>query len=427
MTILVVCSHDAALLEYIGVFADQTTVRPLFCLSHQSRYADLLDANNFEYIQFEGRKAGSKSKKNRFLKWLLDNTWLGCLIQTFIIFHILKSRLELSLTTTSKRLTRLIDSESVSFVMVQSDRSAGLDAAAILAANNRNLPVIVLSFAYSADYKSSYKLRTSRIYRFIHRQPIQAVYTDDELGTRSFFRPFESCALSEMGLMPSNPWILGGSGFVTVLLEGDRELNRLLSLGGNKQSYLVTGLASHDRLHALWTQEDKKNRTKKTIVVALPQYWEHKLASKSTHFAYLDGLLMLLSNLQADVLVSLHPKMLYADYEYMSKRFDVEICREPLWSIIPHVDLLISTFSSTVAWALMCKKPVIIVDHLGLNYKDFYSEFKIPVCKTNSEVADLAEQMLRDSRATDPELEAFTRHLSPFDGLCRDRILSVFD
>ena len=426
MNILIFCSHEAALLEYLNLFAKQTLVKPIFCLSYKSNSIDLLDENNFEYVQIVSEKDGAANKKYQFIKAFIDNTLLGCSLQTFILFNFLKSKFKRMIEVKSDQIVKLIEAKFISAVVIQNDRSAGIEAAAIRAARQQGLKVFVLPFAYSADYKSSYKLRQNKIYDFTYRQPKQAVYRDDELGIKSFFRPYESQGLEELGLLPFNPWVIGGSGFASVLLDSERELNRLISLGGDKKNYLVTGLASHDDIYTAWTKAKNELRDKKIVTVALPQYWEHGLASKEAHFKFLDGMLESLSALDAYIVISLHPKMNLADYEYMINKFGVEISKKPLLNIIANTDVLVSTFSSTVAWALMCQKNVVIVDHVGLGYKDFYSEFEIPVCTSNIKLHDLTKNILDGQLGLNSYLLPLIGTLSPFDGKCRQRILNNF-
>ena len=118
--------------------------------------------------------------------------------------------------------------------------------------------------------------------------------------------------------------------------------------------------------------------------------------------------------------------MVFKTILYMNKEFGVRITDKPLWEIVPNSDLLVCTFSSTVAWALLCAKQVIIVDHVGLNIKKFYDEFKIPICTSNVNVRRVASVMLNQRQDVDPDFSPLIRDLSPFDGKCRDRILSVF-
>lgn len=423
MNILIFCSHDAALREYVNVFAKQKRVKPIFCLSYNSCYLDLLDENGNEYVQLASGTNGPINNSAKLVKGFIDNTWLGCALQTFVFYKFLKSRLKRSILAKSKHIGDLIEKKCISMVVVQNDRSVGFDAAAIAAARQKGLKVLLLSFAYSADYKSSYKLRKNKIYGFMHRQPINAVYKDYALGQKSFFRPFESQGLEDLGLLPRNPWVIGGSGFVTVLLDSERELNRIISLGGDTKNYLVTGLASHDEIYDAWLRANSEPREKYIITVALPQYWEHGLANKDLHFEYLNGLLESLSELDAHIVISLHPKMKLVNYEFMASKFGVEITDKPLWKIIHKTNLLVSTYSSTVSWALMCQKKVVIVDHIGLGYEDFYDEFEIPVCATNSEMKAVTEKLLHDKLALDESLVPLIKSLSPFDGKCRQRIL----
>jgi hypothetical protein len=424
MNILVFCSHDAALHEYITLFSKQKSISPIFCLNYSSSYTSLLKENNFECIQFSSVISNATNKKPKIFKELIDNTWFGCILQTFVMFKFLKFRFKRSIITMSEKITHLIDIKSISTVVIQNDRSAGFDAAAIKAAHIKGLKIIVISFAHSAHYKSSYKLRNNKIYDYIYRQPEQVVYRDYELGNKSFFRPFESHGLKELGLLPQNPWVIGGSGFVTVFLESERERNRLISLGGNEDVYIVTGLASHDEVFSELKKTIEKKRNKKIITIALPTYWEHGLASKDDHFKYIDEMLEILKKLGAHIVISLHPKMKRANYAYMTEKFNVEIADKPLYKIIAETDLFLNNFSSTVSWALICKKNIVFIDHVGMGYRDFYSEFKIPTCSTNSQIQSMCKSLLNKGSDPNTSPASLVKSLSPFDGKCRQRVIN---
>ena len=110
----------------------------------------------------------------------------------------------------------------------------------------------------------------------------------------------------------------------------------------------------------------------------------------------------------------------------MINKFGVEITDKPLWKIIAKTDDLVSTFSSTVAWALIFQKNVVIVDHVGLGYKDFYSEFEIPVCTSNIEMKAATENVLDSQSGLNSKFIPLISTLSPFDGKFRQRILNNF-
>ena len=87
-------------------------------------------------------------------------------------------------------LDSLVSIHDVTKIILATDRSFGDEAAAMLLAKQKNIDVILVSFAYSADFKSAYKLRNSLIYSFIWGQPKALVNKSTTLGNKIFYRPF---------------------------------------------------------------------------------------------------------------------------------------------------------------------------------------------------------------------------------------------
>ena len=107
----------------------------------------------------------------------------------------------------------------------------------------------------------------------------------------------------------------------------------------------------------------------------------------------------------------------------MINKFGVEIADKRLWEIIAKTDIFVSTFSPTVAWALICEKKVVIINNVSLGYKDFYSEFEIPVCTSNIEMKATTENVLDSQSGLNSKFIPLISTLSPFDSKCRQCIL----
>jgi len=228
-----------------------------------------------------------------------------------------------------------------------------------------------------------------------------------------------------------NPWVLGAGFSDYMLVDSEREKRRLINLGGEVDKYFVTGQMSHDQVfEANKSSDDLKSiyRTKYNltyddiILLAVPQYYEHGLCEKDIHFDLIGDMLSRLSELKVNIILSLHPKMNREDYEMFTLVSEnVIIIDESLSSILPICDLFISTYSSTVSWALLCNKRVVIVDHVGLGYDNFFSEFNMPIVSTNQALIREIINILSNGRDIVHD-SILLSELSPFDGLCSERI-----
>ncbi|MDO6686269.1 MULTISPECIES: hypothetical protein [unclassified Agarivorans] len=435
-SVLIVPSNDASLSELIkfSSLAEGRSFEPVFYIPFATNFVKVIEGKGWEII-YNKNKNGKNSQVKSWLKYVaknfFDNTNLGVFVQT----HLLKNTLSKSLVENIKKQSDLIGNiiveKKISTCLLATDRSVGAEAAVAYFSKNYDLKKIVVSFAYSADYVSSYKLRNSKIYLARYKGCQDNEYVDSSLGRKLFFRPYEQKALSMLGLFPKKPWVLGGGYSDLMIVDSLREKNRLVDLGGQTDKYVVTGTSSHDHLYEAYNQKEKLkksvnsdyfNEERQLLIISLPQYYEHGLCSKVKHFAIIDSMLSEVTSLGYNILVSLHPKMDPKNYKYLETKFDLSIATQELSKIIAAADMFLATYSSTITWALMCRVPVVIFDYIALDYDDFYSEFSIPIGKTNE---DVIEHLKNSNCILKPEFDRKIAMLSPFDGNCFERVLGT--
>jgi len=325
----------------------------------------------------------------------------------------------------------LISTKNVEKIVLTTDRTVGIELSAAITAHKRGLDVVVASFAISADVTSSEKLRKSKLYFYEKSDSWNTAILPN--GKRiSFFKKHDKKVIELLKVKISNPWVLGAGFSDYMLVDSEREKQRLVHLGGERGKYFVTGQMSHDQLfNTNKDRADIKRRyllkyglsDKKIILIAVPQYYEHGLCDRGKHFYFLSEMIEVLSNLDCNVILSLHPKMIRSDYEkFLRLNTNITIADESLSNILPVCDLFVSTYSSTVAWGLLCNKKIVIVDHIGLGYKDFFSEFRIPITRDNKELIDLVTEIMLSDINAHYDVDMLN-YLSPFDGLCSERIV----
>lgn len=351
---------------------------------------------------------------------IFDDTRIGVFFQEKIFLRIRSSLLKRKKHSQSKNLTDLIRKYNITSVLTNTDRSLGIELSAYLAARSMGLPFVTLSFAYSADIKSSLKLRKNRIYYSNTSEGWNTVKVDGDF--RRFYRPHELAVLRSLDVPVNNPWVLGGSYSDLVLVDSDREKERIVSLGGERNKYITTGHSVHDEIFKMLEGNQINNNDIKIILISLPQYWEHGLVDKNTHFKVIKELLNLISRIHgAQVICSLHPKMSLNNYFFIDELNNVKVSTTPLKELIPYCDMFLCTYSTTATWALMCSKKVVLFDHIGLGYTDFLSEFNLPIFFDNQ---SLSTYVSKEIFKSDYDLKTSTVYssLSPFDGKCVERI-----
>lgn len=110
------------------------------------------------------------------------------------------------------------------------------------------------------------------------------------------------------------------------------------------------------------------SRTDALIVVSLPPLWEHNLLDQATHFAFTDRLLAQLSNHEATVIVSLHPKMDRRLYAARIEAAGLRMAERPISTYLPAADLFIAgIYSSTIRWAMAVGIPSVNLDFWEFN------------------------------------------------------------
>lgn len=433
--ILIVPSHDAALLEYIRLFENlPETLKPIFYLSYESKYRlkiERLGWDVYSAFSTKGDKPLRTTKIRQSLKFLLDDTKFGCFVQRYVLLNMMTNRLKKSILKCSEKFIQAFKENEVTTLVISNDRTFGVEAAAAYAAKELGVKIVVPAFAYSATYESCYKLRTAKVYDAKYSVDKRNVMYSNKKGSKAFFKPFVSKALTELGLHLENPWVLGGGFANYVLLDSEREKDRIISYGGRECKYIVTGIAAHDDVYKNYLIKDKLKEevlieTSMTdsasfLVLALPQYYEHKLMEKEEQLEIYRDLFDKLAQLDYNVIISLHPKSNPDDYSWIDKvSKNLIISKRPLTELVTIADVFVGTYTSTISWALLCEIPCIIVDHPELNFIDFYSEFKLPVCKNNDELI----QLLLFKKFTNITSERLISKISIFDGSSRARIAS---
>ena len=158
------------------------------------------------------------------------------------------------------------------------------------------------------------------------------------------------------------------------------------------------------------------------------QLFEEKLTDIATAQDELDSLMNLCSSIEANVLVSLHPRMKKSLYGEIISRYSIHVADEPLFDIVVCSDIFTAPYSSTVEWAVICGIPVVIFDFSNLGYSIFNDYKGIVIVKEKDKYVPMINGLLIDKDRYQMMVEnqkSTARDLSYFDGKCLFRIASV--
>lgn len=272
------------------------------------------------------------------------------------------------------------------------------------------------------------------------RHPGQALW-DPARQAHVFFYPAPVvAALCAHGMLPPNPWVVGGGGQATVMVEGQDMRDLHAASGLDPARMVVTGHAAHDALHQGLARRQELRRELgrrhgldpgaplvllTPLALAEQGIWERDRQQRENEFLC-RVMAQEMGPAGARGLVSLHPKADPRDYGFMAQKYGLTLLEQRIEEVLPAMDVFLASFSSTVAWAALCRVPSLVCAFHGLSY-DFFDHLRgVLILPRPEDLAPALGRLLTDQahhRATVQALIESTRGQSPFDGRCTQRIL----
>jgi hypothetical protein len=348
---------------------------------------------------------------------------------------------------------KLLIKQNVACVLLIADRHAGIETALVEMANRHGIPSLIVPFAISdAEGSAVYRQATDgwpKIYgldnyknRVIARMKPEWVYTHN--GVPLLWNPVPwLLAATISGIMPTNPWVLGGGSAWLMAVESQYHQDSFERQGAPVQKMFVSGKPRYDLAAQILQNQNLEqakicqnfdfDESKSLLVCSVPQMAEHNVLPWLEHWQEVDFLFSSLASLKPDVniLLTLHPKSEYSQYLPRAEKYGLTIAREHTYDqLIPLCDIFVATFSSTVTLAIACQKPAIVIDFYGLGY-DFFDQMPgIVVCRTHEEFNNdltqiFSEQNVYERMAEGQALSA--EYWARFDGKATERILDTVD
>ena len=353
-----------------------------------------------------------------------------------------------------KRFARKVLSENdVDCILLIGDRHAGIETALVRAGNRRGIPSLIVPFGFS-DPESSIVYRQAldnwqKIYgvdSFLNRLVANTwpewVYT--YRGETMLWNPPAWLLAAWMaGILPKNPWILGGGGAWCMAVESQYHQDIFRKQGIPAQKIFVSGKPRYDSSAQIWSRQpsekaqmcrdldiDIKNPL---LVCAVHQSAEHGLLSWADHWAETDFLFAALAEIKSsvNVLLSLHPKSDFTQYTPRAQEYGLLIARDYQYDqLVPVCDIYLASFSSTVTLAIACHKPTIVLDFYGHNYDIFDNMPGIVVCRQHDEFQAILSRVINNQDYYDQLVEGQAKsaeYWARFDGKSTQRILNMID
>lgn len=173
------------------------------------------------------------------------------------------------------------------------------------------------------------------------------------------------------------------------------------------------------------------------ILFAVPPLWEHGLIERERHFAYLETVLQTLDDCSdLHVTLSLHPLCSPGAYETLVRRHRVQLAENvPVAELMADCDIFVAVFSSTFAYAVACRKPIVVPDFVG--WEGF--DYQRPVYQTAGTVLASSPAAFRQVLRRLEEDPAYYEELhlgqeetarlraSHFDGQATQRVVELIE
>ena len=249
-----------------------------------------------------------------------------------------------------------------------------------------------------------------------------------------FFQPpYLLNANRRAGTLSRYPWWVGHGLSDIVCVDSRHTAEKFQRHGVDPRKIAVTGHLAYDRvfkgacqrktLKSDLFEKYSLDATRPLLVLSMPQYAEQGYMDWQEHWREIDAIMAGLCAVNANLLISLHPRSDRAAYRHLAEKFPCRFAEEALADIIGAADLFAASNSSTFNWAALCGVPSIAVKSpVRLLYD--YLQTVHPVYDSGR----IAVEAARILQNTPPSFEADWETLSRdhvFDGRFNLRFLEL--
>ena len=282
---------------------------------------------------------------------------------------------------------KFIEKENPIAIVVSGDRHQQYEPALLRVARENNISIWIPPISVYDNPKDLARFKLTRnedldvtkTMFFRRKWPLQCM-SDGHGHIVSFYPPWQVEILDRLNMLNPNPWVMGSGNKSRIMVTGEEAKLRLESYGLDQRKievtgdpefdYLFDGKKTREKSRSLLTEKYSLNPSKRIIMVALPQLYEHKILNYQDHCQTIAHICTVLSDSNCNVLASLHPKMNIANYRHVERQYKIKILEEPLREVLPSADLFVTgQGSSTKLWAILLLIPTLVLDWYGLDYE----------------------------------------------------------
>lgn len=336
---------------------------------------------------------------------------------------------------------RLFDQISPNLIVAFGDRHPDIEAPILSVARERGIKVVIPYATYSGKDNMVVVRRcdpdsqTVKPFSFYRR--VKAAHFRDQLYEGLFYQP--PCSLTayeKFGVLSSYPWCLGNGLSDIVCVDSEVTAQRyrkdrvppqkIRIIGDVVYDKLADGVHRRREIRAIVVEKYGFANSRKLIVLALPPLAERDVMDWESHWREIRFLVEEVSKAGQNLLISLHPRMNPKDYAFLEQEYSCRIGQERLSDFISTPDVFVTSYSSTVVWAVLCGIKAVIVDFYGLNY-DFCDYLKsVSIVRDRERLQrTLATAIQGDETDFSVDWGALSRH-KVLDGRTIERYLDLF-
>jgi hypothetical protein len=343
-----------------------------------------------------------------------------------------------------KEANALLERELVAALVLMGDRHVGWETALIKAANQRGIPSLIVPIAQSfPETAARLRLRKQDVDRCYGMQTLSnriagALFPNwvyEFEGSRLLFSPgVQSVVAWALGIMPENPWTIGGGAATRMAVESPHLRRMFVEQGIPAEKLVVTGKPSVDQIYEAMQPANQHiireelgiPEAEQVLLCAVPQLAEHRLMSWSQHWQEIEFLLATFAQLKnVSIVLSLHPKSDPSEYRPLADQYGTTLAKRRIYELLPACDVFVATFSSTVMQAIGLSKPTVIVDFYSLGYTFYDDAPGVIVLRSRDHLASTLAKLFSDPQYYDLLSEAQLPQTSEWvllDGKCTERV-----
>lgn len=350
------------------------------CESIESDFTKILNYNNIKIIYLIKQRINLSEKnfesKKSKISLLIKNTTMGQISYSFV----LAIKMFRYLKVADKYMTTI----KPDILLVNSDRmGVSLEQAFLKMSKKYAIRSIapytsVISNGISLRFASfnSYSIKTVLDKILFKILKNQTKNIDGKII--KFYDSSTTIALKLFGLLSLNPWMIGNGLIDYVCLDNLFSLNKYKNDILFPEKFKIVGDIEYDILYHQSILQKKYLNTNYTInndlpniIISLPQLAEHFILDWEQHWQEIYFILDELKDINANIFISLHPKMDLNKYVHLEKRYSYVILKEQLRDVIHESDLFIAINSSTVLWSTILGTKTVVLDYFELDSSYF--------------------------------------------------------